>query len=70
MLKIIFAAVLTGGTLFAWHASAQGTGLQSLDKKRVSIRQESQARRRSGHGFLFFGALGRRHQGGGYRGGK
>ncbi len=70
MLKMIFAGVLAAGTAFAWYGSAQGAGLTSLSKQPVSIRQESQARRRRGHGFLYFGGLGRRHYGGGYRGGK
>lgn len=70
MMKLIFAGLLAGGTGLAWLGSAHGAGLPGLDKKPVSIRQESQARRSHGHGFLYFGALGRRHHGGGYRGGK
>ena len=70
MAKLIFAAFLAGGTGLAWMGSVYGAGLPALEKKPVSIRQESQARRRHGHGFLYFGVLGRRHYGGGYRGGK
>jgi hypothetical protein len=70
MLKLVFAACLAIGTGLAWVGSAYGWGLTSMEKQPVSIRQESAERQRAGHGFLYFGHLGRRHGVGGYRGGK
>jgi len=69
VLKIIFSALLIGGTGLAWMGSAYGWGLTGMEKKPVSIRQGS-ADRGGRHGayLLYFGT--RRHQGGGYRGGK
>ncbi len=70
MLKLLFAGALVVGTGLAWTGSAYGWGLPSMLDKPVSIRQESASRRSSGRGFLYFGLVGRRHHGGGYRGGK
>ncbi len=68
--KLLLAGLLIAGTGLAWTGSAFGWGMPTTLKKPVSIRQESTSRRHNGHGFLYFGLLGRRHHGGGYRGGK
>jgi hypothetical protein len=70
MLKMLFVLFLAAGTGLAWVGSAYGWGLPTLEKKPVSIRQDSAERQRSGYGFLYFGHVGRRHGVGGYRGGK
>lgn len=69
MLKIIFSALLIGGTGLAWVGSAYGWGLTGMMKKPVSIRQGSADRGGlRGPYLLYFGS--RSHSGGGYRGGK
>lgn len=64
---VLFSGV-TGG---AYFASAKGVGLPGMLDKPVSIRQQSHdGRRRSGSGFFLLYFSGRRHYGGGFRGGK
>jgi hypothetical protein len=58
-------------TAGAYFASVRGWGLPGMLDKPVSIRQQSvTGQRRTGPGFIYFGGVGRRHYGGGFRGGK
>ena len=64
---LLFTSITAG----AYMASARGWGLDGMLDKPKSIRQEStDGRGRHGSGFFMLYFSGRRHHGGGFRGGK